>query len=324
MLVLVTGSAGFIGFHTCKKFLENNYDVIGIDNLNSYYSVKLKKDRIKSLKKKFNSSFKFFNCNIINKKKIKKIFIQYNPKIVIHLAAQAGVRYSIDKPEVYIESNIKGFFNIINISRKLKVKNFLYASSSSVYGNNNKFPLSENDNSDNPLSLYAATKKSNELIAKSYFNIYGFGSLGMRFFTVYGPYGRPDMLIYKLFDSIYYKKKIKIFNKGDHYRDFTYIDDIVECIYNLIKKRKLSYKSSKIVNIGRGQSISLFKILNYVEKITKKKLYLSFVKMQKGDVKKTHSSLINLKTMVNYKPKTNYKEGILNFLEWYKRYHKLK
>ena len=322
MTVLVTGSAGFIGYHTCKVFLKKKYKVLGIDNLNPYYSVKLKKKRIDLLSENYKSQFQFFKIDLTNKEKIKKIFNKYKPKIVIHLAAQAGVRYSIENPDQYIKSNILGFFNILDCARVAKIKFFFYASSSSVYGNNKNFPLSEKYRTDDQLSLYAATKKSNEIIARSYFNIFGFKSVGMRFFTVYGPYGRPDMFMFKLLESMYFKKKLYVYNNADHFRDFTYIDDVVNSIFLLSKSKKIINKNL-VVNIGRGSSIGLKKIIKYVQELTGKKPNLKFIKMQKGDVKKTHSDLSNLRSLIEYSPKIDYRKGLLLFVDWYKKYKKI-
>ena len=319
MTVLITGVAGFIGFHTCKYFLKKKYKVVGIDNINSYYSVKLKKNRLNELKNENSKNFKFYKFDISNKKKIIQIFKTYKPKKVIHLAAQAGVRYSIDKPDEYIKSNLLGFYNILDCSRLYNVRGFFYASSSSVYGNNKKFPLSEKLNTNNLLSLYAATKKSNEIIAKSYENIFGFKSVGMRFFTVYGPYGRPDMFMFKLFESVFFNKTLYLYNEGRHFRDFTFIDDIVKSIYLLssTNPKKIKYD---IFNIGNGKSVSLKKILQYTEKITGKKPNIKYLKMQKGDVYKTHSDTSRLKSLIKFSPKVKYDIGLSRFLEWYKKY----
>ena len=235
--VLVTGAAGFIGFHTCKKLIEKGFNVIGFDNLNPYYNVKLKKDRlieIDSLNPK-NSKWKFIKGDLINKKILIRIFKKFNPSVVIHLAAQAGVRYSLENPDSYIKSNIVGFNNILECCREFPLEHFLYASSSSVYGGNKKIPFSEIDSVDNPISLYAATKKSNELMAHAYSHLFKIPSTGMRLFTVYGPWGRPDMAPMIFAQSICNNKPIKIFNNGKMSRDFTYIDDVIEAIFRLMK-----------------------------------------------------------------------------------------
>ncbi len=323
MKIIITGCAGFIGYHVCKKFLNNNYKIIGIDNLNSYYSKKLKNDRIIELNNKFNNNFKFYQQDIENYLGIKKIFNKHKPHGVIHLAAQAGVRYSITNPEVYINTNINGFFNIIEISRLFNIKYFFYASSSSVYGNNKNYPLNEELTTDNPLSLYAASKKSNELVAKSYFNIFKFRSVGLRFFTVYGPFGRPDMVMYKIFESLYFNKKILIHNNGNHFRDFTFVDDVTEYIYKLLSKFPKLKIQSEILNIGYGQSISLKKIIDLSEKISAKKLNFQYVDIQKGDVIKTHSDISKVKKITKYQSQFNYQKGIKIFHDWFINYHKL-
>tara|TARA_A100001011_G_C14321313_1_gene850819 strand:- start:8538 stop:9509 length:972 start_codon:yes stop_codon:yes gene_type:complete len=323
MKIIITGCAGFIGYHISKKFLYNNCNVIGIDNLNSYYSKKLKNNRLKELKNNYINNFKFYEEDIKNYSSIKKIFNKHKPLAVIHLAAQAGVRYSIENPKAYIDTNIDGFFNIIEISRLFNIKTFFYASSSSVYGNNDNYPLNEKLNTDNPLSLYAASKKSNELIAKSYFNIFKFKSVGLRFFTVYGPFGRPDMIMYKIFESIYLKKKLLIYNNGNHFRDFTFVDDVSEYIYRLFYKFPKSKINSDIMNIGYGKSISLKKIIDFSEKVSQKKLNFKYVKMQIGDVIKTHSDISKIKKITNYKSNYDFKKGITLFHKWFINYHKI-
>ena len=236
--ILVTGAAGFIGFHLCSKLLEESLNVIGIDNINSYYDTKIKECRLKELDKKGRNkkNWIFSKGNLEDNILLSKIFKNYNPDIVIHLAAQAGVRYSITNPEAYVNSNLVGFVNVLESCRKSKIKNFIFASSSSVYGGNTKVPFSENDNVNHPISLYAATKKSNELIAHTYSHLYELPTTGLRFFTVYGPWGRPDMALYKFTDLMMKNKPIKVFNYGNMIRDFTYIDDVVESIFRLINK----------------------------------------------------------------------------------------
>tara|TARA_B100000945_G_scaffold301632_1_gene284572 strand:- start:91 stop:1062 length:972 start_codon:yes stop_codon:yes gene_type:complete len=321
MQILVTGAAGFIGFHLVEKILQNKKDfVVGIDNLNSYYDVKLKKNRLSILKKYKN--FRFKKIDINNYKKVEKIFKENKFKIVINLAAQAGVRYSIENPKNYFENNIRGFFNIIDLSRHNKIKHFLYASTSSVYGNQNKYPLKESFSTDGPLSFYAATKKCNEVIAHSYSNIYGIPSTGFRFFTVYGPYGRPDMALFKFVKAILQNKYIHLFNKGDHFRDFTYIDDIVMYIESLIKKPSKDAVPYKIFNIGSDKPYSLTKFLSLIETSLNKKAKIKLVKAQLGDVHKTHASIDNLKKITGLFPKVKLKKGIKSFINWYKDYYK--
>lgn len=322
MKILITGCAGFIGFHTTKKLLKKGHEIIGIDNLNNYYDVKLKKDRLDILKDFKNFIFK--KIDITNSKKLDNIFQTNKILVVLHLAAQAGVRYSIENPSTYINNNINGFFNIIDLSRIYKIKKFIYASSSSVYGNNKNFPLKESMITDSPLSLYAASKKSNELIAYSYSNIFKLNTIGLRFFTVYGPYGRPDMFLFKLVKSIYEKKYLTIFNKGDHFRDFTYIDDVTEAIKSIIVSKNSLKENHLILNIGYGKSISLKNFISYTEKIIGKKLKKKFIKIQKGDVKKTHSDVSLLQEKFKYKAKINYEVGIKEFIHWFISYYQMK
>ena len=280
--ILVTGAAGFIGFHLCKNLIKNNFDLIGIDNLNSYYDINLKKNRLNNLEKikeRSKGKWKFIKCDLKDKLNLNNIFSIHQPNIVINLAAQAGVRYSIDNPNEYIDSNIVGFINLLECCRNFKINNLLYASSSSVYGGNTKVPFSEIDNVDHPVSLYAATKKSNELMAHTYSHLFNLPAIGLRFFTVYGPWGRPDMSPMIFTDAIIQKKPLKIFNNGNMYRDFTYIDDVIEVITRLIDKPAtsdenfnfespqpdLSWAPHRIFNIGNSQSIFLMDFIKYLE-----------------------------------------------------------
>jgi len=259
MNILITGSSGFIGFHLTKLLLEKNYNVLGIDNHNSYYDKKLKIDRNKILLKYKN--FKFFKVNIKKKNIIKKIFKKNKISCVVNLAAQAGVRYSLENPQSYIDNNILGFFNILESVKENKIKKFIYASTSSIYGLQKKFPIKENFNTNDPIQLYAATKKSNEVIANSYGHLYGINNIGLRFFTVYGPWGRPDMALFKFTKNIIDGKKINLFNRGKHIRDFTYVDDIVEAILKIIRSKKKK-KISEIYNIGSKNKVTLLKYVN--------------------------------------------------------------
>ena len=264
MNILVTGSAGFIGFHLCKKLLSNSKNsIIGIDNLNKYYDVNLKKDRIKILNKYKNFSFK--KIDLKNLIELKKIFEKYKINYVVHLAAQAGVRHSIKKPRLYFKNNLEAFFNILDLSKDFKVKHFIFASTSSVYGENTKFPLKESYDTNKPISFYAASKKSNEVMAHSYSYIYNLPCTGLRFFTVYGPYGRPDMALFKFTKSIIENKNVELFNNGNHLRDFTYVGDIVDGIFSLIKKPFKSRIPFKIFNIGNGKSKKLLEYLKEIE-----------------------------------------------------------
>jgi UDP-glucuronate 4-epimerase len=323
--ILVTGAAGFIGMHTSLELLKN-FRVVGIDNLSSYYDVSLKKKRLEILRK--NKNFFFYKTDICNTKKITKIFKKIKPDIVIHLAAIAGVRYSILNPDIYIKTNLVGFGNIINLSKNLKVQHFVYASSSSVYGGNKKKIAEEKDNVDNPVSLYAATKKSNELIAYTYSSLFNMPTTGLRFFTVYGPWGRPDMALYMFVKSILNKKKINVFNRGKMFRDFTYIDDIVDGIIKIVNKpanrknKKLSQIPYSVFNIGSGKSVKLLKFISEIEKNLQIRAKKNMMPMQPGDVKKSLSSIKKLNRWVGYQPGFNIQEGIKNFVNWYLSFYK--
>lgn len=322
MRILVTGCSGFIGFHVCSKLLQLHKKIylVGIDNLNNYYDVKLKKDRLKILKKK--KHFLFFKEDISNYNKLKKVFKLSKPDIVLNLAAQAGVRFSIKYPQKYFDSNILGFFNLIDISKNFKVKHFIYASTSSVYGNNNKFPITEEMNTDKPLSFYAASKKCNEIIAHSYSFIHGLPTTGLRFFTVYGPFGRPDMALFKFTKNILNNKKINLFNYGKHTRDFTFIDYVTDAIVKIIKKYPSQKVPYEIYNIGGSKPVSLIKLINILEKNLGKKAKIKYFKLQKGDVKKTHASNAKLVKKINIKSKpTDIKYGIKLFVDWYKNFY---
>ena len=316
--ILVTGTAGFIGYHLTKKLL-NSYKIIGIDNLNDYYDLKLKKDRLKNLKHK---NFKFVKCDISNKEDLENIFNKNKIDKVINLAAQAGVRYSIENPDTYINSNIIGFYNILENVKKYKIEHLIYASSSSVYGNN-ELPFKENDSTDNPISLYAATKKINEILAQVYSNLYNINCTGLRFFTVYGPYGRPDMAYFKFTKKIINKEKIQLYNNGESLRDFTYIDDIIEGIIKV-----LDNKITKIYNIGSSNPIKLLDFINLLKQtlinnnlIEDYELNIELLPKQLGDVDNTYADTENLKKDFSYKPNTNIKEGLDKFIKWYKKYY---
>ncbi len=339
-MILVTGAAGFIGFHLTKKLLEKGESVVGIDNLNDYYDPKLKESRLRALEEinlKNGQTFSFFKYDLVDKENINVLFEEFSPSNVVHLAAQAGVRYSITNPEVYIESNIKGFFNIIDNCKKRKIKHFIYASSSSVYGGNSKTPFSENDSVDHPVSLYGASKKCNELIAHTYSHIYKLPTTGVRFFTVYGPWGRPDMAPFLFTEAILKGKPIKVFNNGDMIRDFTYIDDIIESLIFLIYKPSISNENFnksipeassswcpyKILNIGNSNPIPLMEFIKAIEEsldISAEKIYLP---MQKGDVPVTAAETSKLQEWINFKPNTPLKEGISETIKWYKDFYKI-
>ena len=332
MKIIVTGSSGFIGFHVSKKLLGSGNKVHGIDSMNNYYDVNLKKARLAILKKYKN--FSFSKAKIENSKDLGKAFKKFKPTVVIHLAAQAGVRYSIEKPRVYLDSNITGTYNIIEIAKRLNVKHLIMASSSSVYGANKKIPFKEVDKTETQMSIYAATKKSNESMAHAYSNIWKIPITMVRFFTVYGPWGRPDMALFKFTRGILKNKKIDVYNNGKMYRDFTYIDDIVNGINLLISKvpstKQLGkYKDDslspiapfRILNIGNTKKVFLLDFIKEIERVLGKKAKRNYMPLQKGDVKQTLSNTNLLKKITNYNPKTNFKSGIRNFLDWYLKYY---
>lgn len=332
MKILVSGAAGFIGFHLCRKLLEDsNNKIYGFDNLNSYYDKDLKLARLKILKKSKNFFFK--KIDLCNRKKLKIFFELSRPNYVIHLAAQAGVRFSISNPEQYITANINGFFNIIDLSKDFMVKHFMYASSSSVYGLSNNSPFHVDDYACHPTSIYAATKKSNELIAHSYSHIYNLPTTGLRFFSVYGPWGRPDMAYFLFANLIKSNKKINLFNYGKMTRDFTYIDDAISAIVNLLdkipKKNKVRIKYSpstsvapySIFNIGNNNPVKLISLVRVLEKNLNKRAKINYLQMQPGDVKKTFSDNYPLDKFINFKPKFNLEDGIKNFVEWFNWYY---
>ena len=336
--ILVTGSAGFIGFHLCKKLLEANNNVLGVDNLNHYYDVNLKEKRLEiltqvSLKK---NNWKFIKIDLEKKEQILTIFQKYQPEVVVHLAAQAGVRYSLENPSAYISSNIVGFLNILEACKQIEVKNFLYASSSSVYGGNTKIPFSENDSANHPISIYAATKRSNELMAHSYSHLYNIPSTGLRFFTVYGPWGRPDMAPMIFADAIINEKPIKIFNNGFMSRSFTFIDDVIEILIKLINKPSTADKSfdtkkpnsstswcpHRILNIGNDNGVQLIDFINILEKEIGVKAIREFNKMQPGDVVNTLSENKIITEWIGSYPSTSLRYGIKSFISWYKDFYK--
>lgn len=334
MNILVTGAAGFIGFHLTKRLLALDNKVIGVDNINDYYDVILKNNRLKILEE--NTDFIFHKMDLSNKEKLNQLFKDRTIDIVINLAAQAGVRYSIENPDSYVNSNLVGFVNILEVCRHNNVKHLIYASSSSVYGANTKIPFSTKDPVDHPVSLYAATKKSNELMAHTYSHLYNIPTTGLRFFTVYGPWGRPDMAYYSFTKNIIEEKTIKVFNNGDMRRDFTYIDDIVEGIVRLLDKPPVhnigwdranpdsssSYAPYKIYNIGNNKPIKLMDFINTLEKLIGKKAKVEFLPMQPGDVKETYADIADLHADVGFHPSTTIEEGLAHFVNWYKKYNK--
>ncbi len=321
MKILITGSAGFIGFHLSKKLLKAKHTVFGLDNLNNYYDVKLKKDRNKELLKY--KKYFFFKYDLSKKNKINYIVKTNNIKCIIHLAAQAGVRHSIKNPKSYFDTNISGFFNILEISKNNKIKHLIFASTSSVYGDNDNFPLKETHNTDKPLSFYAASKKTNEVMAYSYSNIYSLPSTALRFFTVYGPFGRPDMALFKFTDSIVNNRRVDLYNKGKHFRDFTYIDDIINGIVSIINKPPKNNIPFNTFNIGNGSSSKLNIYLKNIELNLNKKALINKLPLQVGDIVKTHSDISKLTKYSGYKSQTNVQKGIKNFIKWYLKYYKL-
>ena len=331
--ILITGSSGFIGFSLALKLLKKGHKILGYDSINDYYDVNLKFSRNRILK--IFKNFTFIKGELEDQKKLNKNVLSFKPEIIIHLAAQAGVRYSLDAPRKYLSTNIIGTFNIIEIAHKIKVKHLLIASSSSVYGANKQSVFKETDKTDNQLSIYAATKKSTESIAHSYSSLWKIPITMLRFFTVYGPWGRPDMAYFSFTKAIIKNKKINVYNKGEMYRDFTYIDDVTKSIELLIDKipsqnNKKKYKNDslsnvapfRIVNIGNQKKVYLKKFIIALENKLNKKAKKNNMSMQKGDVKKTLSNTHLLYQIINFKPKVNYIEGISGFVDWYKKYYK--
>ena len=320
MKILITGVAGFIGFHLSRKLLLSKCKVFGIDNLNKYYDINLKKNRINELKKY--SNFFFYKIDLLNSDKINRI-VQINKiKYIIHLAAQAGVRYSVQSPDIYFKSNIEGFFKILEVSRKNKIKHLIFASSSSVYGNNNKFPLYEYMNTDKPLSFYASSKKTNEVMAYSYANIYKLPVTALRFFTVYGEFCRPDMALYKFTNAIINKKTVNIYNKGNHFRDFTHIDDIVVGIEGLIKFPSNNSIPYECFNIGSAKTKKITTFLKIIEKNLNKKAKIKNLPYQIGDIYKTQANLDKLYRKIRYIPKIKIKVGIKSYINWFVKYYR--
>lgn len=329
----VTGAAGFIGFHLSKRLLKEGCQVIGLDNLNDYYDVNLKRARLDILKQEGN--FQFIYANLEDKDAIDKVFKEYKINIVVNLAAQAGVRYSLKNPYAYIQSNIVGFMNILEACRHNKVEHLVYASSSSVYGSNGKMPFSTSDNVDHPISLYAATKKSNELMAHTYSHLYGIPTTGLRFFTVYGPWGRPDMALFLFTKAILNDEPIKVFNYGKMERDFTYVDDIIEGVIRVMANppklnknfNKLnpnpstSFAPYKIYNIGNNHPVKLVDFIETLERHLGKKAKKEYLPLQAGDVPKTYADVDDLVRDVGFKPNTSIDEGIRKFVEWYREFY---
>lgn len=321
--VLITGAAGFIGFHVAKFLLKQGMDVVGIDNLNDYYTVTLKEDRLQELKKF--SNFNFHQLDINNRSRLEQIFSESSFNIVIHLAAQAGVRYSLENPHSYSDSNLGGFVNILEMCRSHKIAHFIYASSSSVYGMNKKIPFSTDDNVDHPISLYAATKRANELIAYSYSHLYGIPCTGLRFFTVYGPWGRPDMAYFGFTKAIAESKPIKVYNNGEMERDFTYVDDVVDAIHRLLdvipEPETELLPPYQIYNVGNNRPVKLMDFIKAIEVSLGQEAIKEYYPMQPGDVLRTYADIEPLKERVGFEPKTTIEEGMMHFVEWYKNYY---
>ena len=334
--ILVTGAAGFIGFHFAQLLVKKGFNVVGIDNINDYYDVDLKYDRLKELginkeeaqvfhRSVSSSKFKnlsFVRVNLEDRENLPAIFEKNSFHIVCNLAAQAGVRYSLENPEAYVDSNVTGFLNILECCRHNKVEHLIYASSSSVYGQNKKVPFSVNDNVDHPISLYAATKKSNELMAHTYSHLYGFDTTGLRFFTVYGPWGRPDMAMFLFTDAISKGEPIKVFNNGDLERDFTYVDDIVEGIMKIVESHKTSKEGKNtLYNIGNSKPVKLLDFIHEIENHLGVKAEKEMLPMQPGDVNRTWADVDTLKNDFGYNPNTPIGDGVRKFVEWYKNYY---
>ncbi|MFS4492247.1 NAD-dependent epimerase [Maribacter sp. 2308TA10-17] len=343
MKILVTGAAGFVGYHVCEILLQHNFTVVGLDNINDYYDVNLKYGRLEQLginKKdaekfhletrgnKHGSKFSFIRMNLEDREELPKLFASAKFDLVCNLAAQAGVRYSLEEPNIYVDSNVVGFLNILECCRHNSIKHLVYASSSSVYGNNKKIPFSVEDNVDHPISLYAATKKSNELMAHTYSHLFKIPTTGLRFFTVYGPWGRPDMAPFLFTDAISKNKAIKVFNHGNMERDFTYITDITEGIFRVLKQdltqRKESNEFYKLYNIGNNSSVKLLYFIEQIElnlKTSAKKLMMD---IQPGDVEKTWADIESFVNDYEYKPKTSIELGVKNYINWYQDFYKIK
>jgi UDP-glucuronate 4-epimerase len=333
--ILITGVAGFIGYHIASKLLELGHNIVGIDNINDYYQTGLKYDRLKQLgieqveelkpveSKIYKANFTFIKLDLKDRKNLERLFKKESFDVVCNLAAQAGVRYSLENPHAYIDANILGFVNLLECIRQNSIKKLVYASSSSVYGLNKKVPFETTDSVDHPISLYAATKKSNELMAYTYSHLYDIQTIGLRFFTVYGPWGRPDMAMFLFTDAILNDKPIKVFNEGNLSRDFTYIDDIVEGVKKTILNPQPEGKPYSLYNIGKGSPVKLLDFIKAVERATGKTAEKKMMPMQPGDVEQTWADTSALEKDYNYKPDTDIEEGVNRFVEWYKEYYKV-
>lgn len=341
MKILITGTAGFIGFHLTKRLLRENYQIVGIDNINDYYDVNLKRDRLREtgienpqknelVTSSLDEKYRFIQANLENQQVVKDLFASENFDVVINLAAQAGVRYSLENPQTYVDSNINGFLNILEGCRHTNVSHLIYASSSSVYGANKEMPFKTTDAVDHPVSLYAASKKSNELMAHAYSHLFKIPTTGLRFFTVYGPWGRPDMALFIFTKAMLEDKPIDVFNYGKMARDFTYIDDIVEAIKKLISKapdQNSPYTSEytqapyQLFNIGYGSPVKLMDFIHEIEKNLGIEADKNLMSMQRGDVPKTWADVERLQTLTGFRPEVSVEEGVKRFINWYKKYY---
>ena len=337
--ILVTGAAGFIGYYLCEALLKSGHKVIGLDNINDYYDMNLKYARLQLLgierkdAEVYNSisnstirssQMQFIRMNLEDRKALPKIFKEFKFDMVCNLAAQAGVRYSLENPEAYIDSNINGFLNVLECCRHHSVKRMVYASSSSIYGNSDKVPFNESDNVDKPISLYAATKKSNELMAHTYSHLYSIETIGLRFFTVYGPWGRPDMAMFLFTDAIINNRPIKVFNSGNLSRDFTYIDDIVAGVFATLLEDSKDLSLYKLYNIGNSAPVQLMDFIKSIENNLGVVAEKEMLPMQAGDVNQTWADVSKLQNDYYYKPNTSVEKGVEAFIDWYKRYYKIK
>lgn len=334
---LITGAAGFIGFHVTKALLQMGHQVIGLDNINAYYDQELKYARLKQLgiakdqaqnelqyvpSTQYGQQFQFVKMDLQDREALPKLFKKFTINVVCNLAAQAGVRYSLENPEAYADSNLVGFLNVLECCRHFEIPRFVYASSSSVYGNSDAVPFKETANVDHPISLYVATKKANELMAHTYSHLYGFETIGLRFFTVYGPWGRPDMAMFLFTDAIVNNRPIKVFNHGDLSRDFTYIDDIVKGVMATLLSNEQPDDKHQVYNIGNSKPIRLTAYIEAIEEALGKKAKKQMLPMQAGDVKQTYADVSALDAKYHYKPNTTVEQGIAAFVDWYKMYYK--
>ncbi|AWY44295.1 NAD-dependent epimerase/dehydratase family protein [Pseudomonas putida] len=325
MTILVTGAAGFIGFHVARRLCRDGHDVVGIDNLNDYYDVTLKQARLRELE--CLSGFRFVKMDIVDKPALLELFREYRFSDVVHLAAQAGVRYSLDNPDVYAQSNLVGFLNVLEACRHHRPEHLVYASSSSVYGSNGKLPFSVEDPVEHPISLYAATKRANELLADSYCHLYGVKASGLRFFTVYGPWGRPDMALFKFTEGILKGQPIDIYNQGEMARDFTYIDDIVEGIARLRTKPPVPAGAgegvNRLFNIGRGQPVALLDFVECLESALDRQAVRNYLPLQAGDVVRTWADVSALTQWIDFNPQVPVATGVTEFVKWYRQFYRI-